>query len=201
MTNYYRIAINTVCALAFCAAAHAADTAKQESATAVFAGGGFWCIEADFEKLPGVIEAESGYINGHVDDPTYQQVSRGGTGHAEVVRVYYEPATLTYEQLVEYFWRHIDPTVEDRQFCDVGDQYRSGIYYGNEKEKAIAIASKTELENSGKFEKIYTEIAMAGEFYLAEEYHQDYYKKNPIRYKFYRTTCRRDARIAQVWGG
>lgn len=195
------LAIAALCTTTFAITSRAADTVKIDgTASAIFAGGCFWCIEADFEKLPGVIEAESGYIGGHLENPTYKQVSRGGTGHAEVVRVHYDPTIVTYDQLLDYFWRHIDPTVKDRQFCDVGDQYRSAIFYGNDAEKTAALGSKTALEKSGKFAEIHTEIAPAGTFYRAEEYHQDYYKKNPIRYKFYRTTCRRDARVEEVWG-
>jgi peptide-methionine (S)-S-oxide reductase len=178
-----------------------ADKARLEgSATAIFAGGCFWCVEADFEKLPGVIEAESGYAGGRLPNPTYKQVSAGGTGHAEVARIYYDPRKVSYEQLLEYFWHHVDPTVKDRQFCDEGNQYRTAIFYRNDREKAAAEASKAALEKSGRFAKIYTEIAPAGTFYPAEEYHQDYYKKNPIRYKYYRTACGRDARVAEVWG-
>jgi peptide-methionine (S)-S-oxide reductase len=201
MKTSHSITISTLFALALTVTANAADTADLKgTASAVFAGGCFWCIEADFEKLPGVIEAESGYIGGNLENPTYKQVSNGGTGHAEVARVYYDPTKVTYDQLLDYFWRHIDPTVKDRQFCDVGDQYRSAIFYGNDEEKAAALASKSTLEKSGKFTQIHTEIALAGTFYRAEEYHQDYYKKNPIRYKFYRTACRRDSRVAQLWG-
>jgi peptide-methionine (S)-S-oxide reductase len=201
MKTSHSITISTLFALALTVTANAADTADlQGTASAIFAGGCFWCIEADFEKLPGVIEAESGYIGGNLENPTYKQVSNGGTGHAEVARVYYDPTKVTYDQLLDYFWRHIDPTVKDRQFCDVGDQYRSAIFYGNDEEKAAALASKSTLEKSGKFAQIHTEIAHAGTFYRAEEYHQDYYKKNPIRYKFYRTACRRDSRVAQLWG-
>lgn len=195
------LAIAAFCTISFAITSPAADTANSGTmASAVFGGGCFWCIEADFEKLPGVTEAESGYIGGHLDNPTYEQVSRGGTGHAEVVRVHYDPTMVTYDQLLEYFWRHIDPTVKDRQFCDTGDQYRSAIFYGNDEEKVAAAASKTALEKSGKFAQIHTEIAAAGTFYRAEEYHQDYYKKNPLGYKFYRTSCRRDARVEEIWG-
>ena len=195
------LAIAALCTTVLSTTIPAADEARIEGAAiAIFAGGCFWCIEADFEKLPGVIEAESGYIGGSLPNPTYEQVSGGGTGHAEVARVYYDPKKVTYDQLLHYFWRHVDPTVKDRQFCDVGNQYRTAIFYENDKEKAAALASKTALEKSGKFAKIHTEIAQAGTFYRAEEYHQDYYKKNPIRYKFYRITCRRDSRIAEVWG-
>lgn len=175
--------------------AHAADTA-----TAVFAGGCFWCIESDFEKLDGVIAVESGYTGGHLANPSYQQVSAGGTGHAESVRVRYEPRKVSYEKLLDYFWRHIDPTVKDQQFCDFGSQYRSAIFYQNAAEEKAARASKLALEQSGKLARIYTEIVPASEFYLAEEYHQDYYKKNPVRYNYYRYSCGRDARVKAVWG-
>jgi peptide-methionine (S)-S-oxide reductase len=171
------------------------------AATAVFAGGCFWCVEADFEKLPGVFDAESGYAGGALKNPSYNQVSAGGTGHAEVVRVYYDPKKVSYEKLLEYYWRHVDPTVKDRQFCDAGHQYRTAIFFQNESEKAAAEASKSALEKSSRFAHIYTEIAPLAAFYPAEEYHQDYYKKNPIRYKYYRTTCGRDARVKEVWGG
>lgn len=179
----------------------AGDAARSSTTlvSAIFAGGCFWCVEADFEKLAGVVEAESGYTGGHLANPTYQQVSRGGTGHAEAVRVLYDPGKVTYEQLLDYFWHHIDPTVKNQQFCDVGDQYRSGIYYQDESQRKSAEASRISLEKSGRFTHIYTEIAPAGKFYLAEEYHQDYYKKNPVRYKIYRTGCGRDARVNELW--
>lgn len=170
------------------------------TATAIFAGGCFWCIEADFEKLPGVIGAESGYTAGKTANPTYEQVSAGGTGHTEAIRVSYDPAKVSYQQLVDYFWRHIDPTVKDRQFCDVGTQYRSGIYWQNEAERKIAEASRDALLKSGRLAQIQTEIAAASAFYPAEEYHQDYYKKNPIRYAYYRKGCGRDARVHEIWG-
>lgn len=144
--------------------------------------------------------AESGYTGGHLKNPTYEQVSQGFTGHAEAVRVTYNPKLVNYEKLLDYFWHHIDPTVKDQQFCDVGNQYRSAIFYQDETQKKVAEASKTALERGGKFAKIYTEIAPASQFYLAEGYHQDYYKKNPIRYQYYRRSCGRDARINEVWG-
>ena len=195
-------------ALWLCASALALDAIAQQPspaapaklATAIFAGGCFWCVEADFEKLPGVASAESGYTGGQVKNPTYEQVSHGGTGHAESVRVNYDPTKVTYRQLLDYFWHHIDPTVKDRQFCDGGNQYRSAIFYQNEAERQAAEASKAELEKSGRFAHIYTEIVPASTFYLAEDYHQDYYKKNPLRYNFYRSRCGRDARVAEVWG-
>ncbi len=174
--------------------------AAAAEATAIFAGGCFWCTESDFEKLPGVISAESGYTAGKKPNPTYEEVSAGTTGHTEAVRVTYDPAKVTYPQLVEYFWRTIDPTVKDRQFCDSGSQYRSGIYWQNEEERKVAEASRDALAASKKFKEIHTEIAAASVFYPAEEYHQDYYKKNPIRYNYYRSGCGRDARLEQLWG-
>jgi peptide-methionine (S)-S-oxide reductase len=177
----------------------AAGTAA--AATAIFAGGCFWCLEADFDKLPGVIATESGYTGGKTPNPSYQQVSAGGTGHTEAVRVRYDPAKVSYAQLVEYFWRHIDPTVKDRQFCDVGTQYRSGIYWQNEAERKIAEASRDALLKSGKLKQVLTEITAASAFYPAEEYHQDYYIKNPIRYAYYRRGCGRDARVQEIWDG
>ena len=171
------------------------------AATAIFAGGCFWCIEKDFEKLPGVIEVESGYTAGKTPNPSYEQVSSGSTGHAEAVRVIYDPKKVSYPQLVDYFWRHIDPTVKDRQFCDVGSQYRSAIYWANETERKAAEASRDGLLKSGKFKTIHTELAPATTFWLAETYHQDYYKKNPIRYNYYRKSCGRDARVEDVWAG
>jgi peptide-methionine (S)-S-oxide reductase len=168
-------------------------------ATAIFAGGCFWCIESDFEKLPGVIEVNSGYIAGRVPNPSYEQVSSGSTGHTEAVMVIYDPKKVSYPQLLDYFWRHIDPTVKDRQFCDIGSQYRSGIYWANEDERKAAETSRDALLKSGKFKTIHTELAAATAFWMAEDYHQDYYKKNPIRYSYYRKSCGRDARVEEVW--
>jgi peptide-methionine (S)-S-oxide reductase len=170
------------------------------SATAIFAGGCFWCMEKDFEQLPGVIEAESGYTAGHSENPDYQSVSNGKTGHTEAVRVTYDPGRVSYPQLVEYFWRRIDPTVKDRQFCDVGSQYRSGIYWQDEHERQVAEASRDALLASGRFKVIHTELAPATRFWPAEPDHQDYYKKNPLRYGYYRAGCGRDARVEKVWG-
>ncbi len=169
-------------------------------AYALFAGGCFWCIEADFEKLAGVLAVESGYTAGKTLNPTYEQVSAGHTGHTEAVRVLYDPSQVSYAQLVDYFWRHIDPTVKDRQFCDVGSQYRSGIYWQNEAERATAEASRDALIKSGRFSTIHTELAPSSAFHLAEEYHQDYYKKNEMRYSYYRLSCGRDARVKKLWG-
>lgn len=176
--------------------AFAADT----PATAVFAGGCFWCTESDFEKVPGVLAAESGYTGGKKVKPTYEEVSDGGTGHTEAVRVTYDPVQVNYAQLVEYFWRTIDPTVKNRQFCDVGSQYRSAIFWQTEEERAIAEKSRDALLSSRRFKEIHTEIVKASAFYPAEEYHQDYYKKNPIRYGYYRHGCGRDDRLKELWG-
>jgi len=176
-----------------------AGAAHATTATAIFAGGCFWCVEKDFEKLPGVIEAESGYTAGKTPNPTYEEVSNGHTGHTEAVRVIYDTTQVSYAELVEYFWRHIDPTVKNRQFCDIGSQYRSGIYWQNEEERKVVEASHAALVKSGRFKVIHTELAPASTFYLAEDYHQDYYKKNPVRYNYYRLSCGRDARVKQLW--
>ena len=159
---------------------------KAQLATATFAGGCFWCMEPPFDKLEGVVSTTSGYTGGTLKNPTYEEVSAGGTGHAESLQVVYDPAKISYAQLLEVFWRNIDPTVKDRQFCDVGHQYRTAIFYHDEEQKRLALESKQRLEQSGKFPAIYTEIVPAGTFYPAEDYHQDYYKKNPVRYKYYR---------------
>jgi peptide-methionine (S)-S-oxide reductase len=176
-----------------------AGAAHAATATAIFAGGCFWCTESDFEKLPGVIEAESGYTAGKVANPTYELVSNGHTGHAEAVRVIYDPDKVSYAKLVDHFWRTIDPTEKDRQFCDIGDQYRTGIYWGNEAERQVVLASRDDLLKTGRFKAIYTELAPASTFYKAEDYHQNYYKKNPVRYNYYRLSCGRDAQLKRVW--
>jgi peptide-methionine (S)-S-oxide reductase len=181
----------------------AANTLAAEpprTATAIFASGCFWCTESDFEKLPGVISAESGYIDGKTANPTYEQVSAGSTGHTEAVRVVYDPARVSYPQLLDHFWKNVDPTVKNRQFCDVGSQYRSGIYWLTEAERKAAEESRDALLKSGRFKEIHTEIKAASTFYPAEAYHQDYYKKNPVRYSYYRNGCGRDSRLQQLWG-
>ena len=158
-------------------------------------------MEPPFDKTPGVASVTSGYTGGHKKGPTYQEVTSGSTGHAEAVQVVYDPAKVSYRQLLDVFWRNIDPTVRDRQFCDVGNQYRSAIFYHGEEQRREAEASRTELEKSKTFrEKIVTEIVPASEFYPAEEYHQKYYQKNPLRYQYYRAGCGRDARLKQLWG-
>lgn len=177
------------------------STSTLESATAIFAGGCFWCMEPPFDKLEGVISTTSGYTGGSTKDPSYKEVSAGGTGHYEVLQVTYDPNKVSYERLLEVFWRNIDPLDARGQFCDKGDQYRSAIFVSNEQERELAEQSKVSLEDSSKFqEPIVTEILPAAEFYAAEDYHQDYYLKNPRRYKFYRTACGRDARLTELWG-
>ena len=182
-------------------AAAQAPAALSQTATAIFAGGCFWCVEADFDKLPGVIDTESGYTGGMVANPTYELVSAEVTGHAEAVRVTYDPAHVSYEKLLDHFWRHIDPTVKDKQFCDTGTAYRSAIFYLDEVQRLAAEASRDALLASGKFSRIHTEIAAAGAFWPAEELHQNYARKNPLRYFLYRSLCGRDARVKEVWGG
>jgi len=170
-------------------------------AKAVFAGGCFWCMEPPYDKLDGVVSTTSGYIGGQKKNPTYEEVSSGRTGHTEAVEVVYDPKKVSYQKLLDVFWRNIDPTVKDQQFCDVGSQYRSGIFYHNDDQKRLTEASKAALEKSKPFKgAIVTEITRATEFYPAEDYHQDYYLKNPVRYKFYVNGCGRYARLKQLWG-
>jgi peptide-methionine (S)-S-oxide reductase len=181
----------------------AANTAtaavKLEKAT--FAGGCFWCMEHPFDKLPGVASVTSGYTGGQKKDPDYKEVSAGGTGHAEAVQIVYDPAKVTYEKLLSVFWHNIDPTVKNRQFCDSGNQYRSAIFYHDKEQQRLALESKSLLEKNKSFkEPIVTEIVPATEYYPAEDYHQQYYKKNPIRYKYYRSSCGRDRRLKELWG-
>lgn len=172
---------------------------KTEIAT--FAGGCFWCMEPPFDKLDGVISTTSGYIGGHQVNPTYKQVSAGSTGHTEAIQVKYDPAKVSYEELLVVFWRNIDPTTPNRQFCDHGSQYRSGIFYHNDKQKNAAEKSFEKLEQNKSFdEPVVTELTTASVFYPAEDYHQDYYQKNPLRYKYYRFSCGRDQRLEKLWG-
>ena len=173
--------------------------ASAAEALATFAGGCFWCTEADFEKVPGVSSAISGYIGGAKANPTYEEVSDGGTGHAEAVQVRFDPARVSYAQLLQVYWRSVDPTVKDRQFCDTGSQYRTAIFTHDAEQRRLAESTRAEVEKQLGV-KVHTQVADAGTFYPAEDYHQDYYKKNPVRYKFYRTGCGRDARLEQVWG-
>lgn len=169
--------------------------------TATFAGGCFWCMEPPFDKLDGVVSTTSGYTGGQTKNPSYEEVSSGVTGHAESVQVVFDPTKVSYTQLLEVFWHNIDPLTPNAQFCDHGSQYRTAIFYHGEEQKRLAEASKKALEQSGRFTKpIVTEIVPAGEFYKAEEYHQDYYLNNPVRYKFYRYSCGRDQVLEQLWG-
>ncbi|HVP29606.1 MAG TPA: peptide-methionine (S)-S-oxide reductase MsrA [Myxococcota bacterium] len=179
-----------------------AGAAQGETATATFAGGCFWCMEPPFEALVGVVSVTAGYTGGHVPNPTYEQVSAGGTGHAESVQIVYDPSQVSYETLLDVFWHNVDPLAKDRQFCDVGHQYRTAIFVHGPEQRKLAEASRDALRASGPLQGrvIATEIVDAGPFYPAEEYHQDYYKKNPLRYRFYRATCGRDARLNEIWG-
>jgi len=181
-------------------AAIAADApqAGPHRALATFAGGCFWCMEPPFEALPGVIDVTAGYTGGSKKNPTYEEVSSGTTGHAESVQILYDPTKITYAKLLDVYWHNIDPTVKDQQFCDHGNQYRTVIFVHDARQRALAEASKKKLEAAGM--RVYTEIVPAGTFWAAEKYHQDYYKKNPIRYNYYRRGCGRDARLRQIWG-
>ncbi len=168
---------------------------------ATFAGGCFWCMEAPVDSIKGVKSVTPGYTGGKTANPTYAEVSAGGSGHAEVVQIVFDPKVVSYEKLLEVFWRQIDPFRADAQFCDQGSQYRSGIFYENEAQKKLAEASKEALNKLPKFKgKIVTEITAASKFYPAEDYHQQYYKKNPVRYKYYRFSCGRDKRLEEIWG-
>jgi peptide-methionine (S)-S-oxide reductase len=178
-----------------------APVQAQKTEKAIFAAGCFWCTEAAFEEVPGVISAVSGYTGGTLKNPSYEQVSTGHTGHAEAVEVTFDPAKVSYEKLLDVFWVNHDPTVNNRQFCDSGSQYRPGIFYLSDEQKKAAEASKAKYEKLKTFKQpLLTEITKAGAFYPAEDYHQDYYKKNPLQYKFYVTGCGRYARLDGLWG-
>ena len=188
----------TLCALAPPGVSAATDDGL---AVATFAGGCFWCVESDFDKVPGVVETISGYTGGTVVNPSYRQVTRGGTGHREAVRIRYDPKQVSYERLLHIFWRSVDPTDGGGQFCDRGESYQTAIFVGNEEQRRLAEASRETLEQSTVLDApVVTPIEMAGEFYPAEDYHQDYYRKNPVRYRFYRFSCGRDSRVQQLWG-
>ena len=176
-------------------------TGEPVRATATFAGGCFWCMEPPFDELDGVVSTTSGYTGGHKANPTYEEVTAGGTGHFEAVQVVYDPAKISYERLLKVYWRNVDPTDAGGQFCDRGDSYRTAIFYHGDRQKRAAEQSKAALDRSKPFEQpIVTPIVAAAEFYPAEEYHQDYYRKNPLRYKFYRYSCGRDQRLEALWG-
>jgi peptide-methionine (S)-S-oxide reductase len=187
--------------LAASAQAGAAQSKGAAVDTATFAGGCFWCMVHPFDTLPGVASVRSGYTGGSLPNPTYQQVSSGGTGHAEAVEIVYDPTRVPYTTLLDVFWHNVDPLTSTGQFCDVGEQYRSEIFFHDSTQQRLAEGSKQALERSGRFKApIVTQIVRAGPFYPAEEYHQDYYKKNPVRYRFYRWNCGRDARLKELWG-
>ena len=170
-------------------------------ATATFAGGCFWCVESDFDKVPGVVETISGYTGGTVANPDYKQVTRGGTGHREAVQIRYDPKQVSYDRLLHIFWRSVDPTDGGGQFCDRGESYQTAIFAGSEEERRLAEASKEALAQSMVLDApVVTPIELAGEFYPAENYHQDYYTKSPFRYRYYRFACGRDSRVQQIWG-
>ncbi len=177
------------------------ESKSKTTKSAILAGGCFWCMEHPFDELPGVVSTTVGYAGGKSKNPTYRKVSAGSTGHAEVIKVEYDPQVTSYEKLLEVFWRNIDPTTPDRQFCDRGSQYRSAIFYLDDEQRRIAKKSKSKVEQEKKFaDRIVTEISKATQFYEAEDYHQDYYIKNPIRYKLYRYNCGRDKRLQELWG-
>lgn len=179
----------------------AITTENKDLAVATFAGGCFWCMEAPFDKLQGVISTTSGYTGGHTKNPTYKQTSSGRTGHTEAVQIVYDPQQVSYKKLLDVFWHNIDPTTPDQQFCDRGNQYRAEIFYHNDEQKQLAESSKAALDKNKPFkEPIVTQVSKASTFYAAEGYHQDYYKKNPIRYRYYRHGCGRDKRLEQLWG-
>jgi peptide-methionine (S)-S-oxide reductase len=193
--------LSILLAIATFSASAAPGKDATDQAIATFAGGCFWCMEPPFDAIDGVISTTSGYTGGSKEDPTYREVSRGGTGHAEAVQIVYDPARVSYKKLLDVFWHNIDPTMAGGQFCDWGNQYRSEIFYHNEEQKQLAIESKTALENLKPFkEPVVTQVSAASTFYPAEDYHQDYYKKNPVRYKFYRYGCGRDKRLEELWG-
>ncbi|WP_293962912.1 peptide-methionine (S)-S-oxide reductase MsrA [Sneathiella sp.] len=169
--------------------------------TAILAGGCFWCVESDYDHVPGVISTTSGYIGGELPNPTYKAVSAGGTGHIEAVKIVFDPEKTSYSDILDVFWRSVDPTDDGGQFCDRGESYKTAIFATTDAQKKTAQSSKAALNDSGVLKKpIVTEIRTAPEFYPAEDYHQDYYNKNPIRYKFYRFSCGRDARVEELWG-
>jgi len=203
--NSIRLLAAAIGAIAVSVVASAQTTPPQEGARqleiATFGSGCFWCTEADFDKVEGVVETISGYMGGTTPNPTYEQVSSGTTGHAEVLQLKYDPERVTYEQLLEVYWRNVDPLDSGGQFCDRGSQYRPVIFYHNEEQKRLAEASKAALEASGRFKQpIVVEIAPASTFTPAEDYHQDFHLRNPLRYMVYRIGCGRDARLEALWG-
>jgi len=202
----YTLAVFILSLLAVTVTISSADEAgvaatNNDTSIATFAGGCFWCMEGPFDKLEGVISTTSGYTGGHTKNPTYKQTSTGRTGHTEAVQIVYDPEHISYEKLLDVFWHNIDPTTPDQQFCDRGSQYRSEIFYHDDEQKQLAETSKAALNKNKPFsEPVVTQVTKASTFYAAEDYHQDYYKKNPIRYRYYRHGCGRDKRLEQLWG-
>jgi peptide-methionine (S)-S-oxide reductase len=186
--------------MAFAGAASAQSGAPEPRAVATFAGGCFWCVEADFDKVEGVISTTSGYIGGQTPNPTYNQVITGTTGHTEAVEIVYDPSKVTFAKLLDVFWRNHDPLAKNRQFCDSGEQYRAGIFYHDDEQKRLAEETKKSVQMRFAPRIVHTEVTKATTFYKAEEYHQDYYKKNPLRYNLYRFNCGRDQRLQDLWG-
>src|SRR5262245_25716505 len=200
-TPMFRVLLSLMLVLGVACAA-VAQTARESTnqAVATFAGGCFWCTEADFDKVTGVISTTSGYTGGTVPNPAYEQVVAGNTRHAEAVEIMFDPAVVSYQKLLEVFWRNHDPLAKDRQFCDRGDQYRPAIFYHDEEQRRLAEASKLEVQKRFAPRLVQTEITKAGAFYKAEDYHQDYHTKNPVRYNVYRFNCGRDQRLEELWG-
>ena len=195
------VSLVTAAILAVPATSTVPAATDDELATATFAGGCFWCVESDFDAVPGVVETISGYTGGTADSPTYKQVTAGGTGHREAVQIRYDPKRVSYERLLHIFWRSVDPTDGGGQFCDRGESYQTAIFVDDEEERRLAEASREMLEQSMVLDApVVTPVETAGEFFPAEDYHQDYYTKNPVRYRFYRFSCGRDSRVQQVWG-
>ena len=178
----------------------AAGESDGKLATATFAAGCFWCLEGPYDKIDGVVSTTSGYTGGHTKNPTYRQVVSGRTGHTEAVQVVYDPAKVSYDELLEVFWVNVDPLRKDAQFCDRGTQYRAGVFHHDEAQKSAALKTREEVKTKFAGQEVHTEVTPLAEFYPAEEYHQDYYKKNPARYKYYRVRCGRDARLEELWG-
>ena len=195
MTRIFAILLAAVCAAG---AALAQPAPKTETAT--FAGGCFWCTEADFDKVPGVISTTSGFIGGKVANPSYQQVTTGTTGHTEAVEIVFDASKVTYQKLLDVFWRNHDPLAKDRQFCDRGDMYRPGIFFHSDEQRKLAEASKLQTQSRFAPRMVQTEITKAGPFYKAEDYHQNFHEKNPVRYRVYRLNCGRDQRLEELWG-
>jgi peptide-methionine (S)-S-oxide reductase len=200
MTHAISIIALLVATITGAALAQPADKPMEKRAVATFAGGCFWCTEADFDKVDGVISTTSGFIGGKVADPTYNQVVTGATGHTEAVEIVFDPSKVSYQKLLDVFWRNHDPLAKNRQFCDSGSQYRPGIFYHSEEQRRLAEETKNKAQARFAPRQVHTEITRAGTFYKAEDYHQDFHTKNPVRYKFYRYNCGRDQRLEELWG-